>query len=103
MNDEEDSIVHQLYQEHFIRERLLSGTKGGVNSGRLHPGQSNIIITEYHIHALADTAGKGYRVNCSINRLAELNVQSCTDVVRTVANFFLKTDTFRKYCSSKGY
>ena len=38
-------------------------------------------------------------VNCDINRLAELNMDSCSDAVRAVANFFLDTDTsFQDFC-----
>jgi hypothetical protein len=33
-----------------------------------------------------------------MNRLAELNVNSCSDAVRAVANFFLDTDGFTEIC-----
>ena len=42
----------------------------------------------------------GYKpnVNCGINKLAELNIASRSEVVRAVANFFLETDPFKNSC-----
>ena len=39
-------------------------------------------------------------VDCNINRLAELNKDSCSDTVRAVATFFLDTDTFKDICDN---
>ena len=40
-------------------------------------------------------------VDCNMNRLAELNKDSCSDAVRAVANFFLDTDTFKDICDDR--
>ena len=54
-------------------------------------------------HLIAD-AQQGLQseqvVDCDINRLAELNKDSCSDTVRAVANFFLDTDTFKDICDN---
>ena len=41
-------------------------------------------------------------INCEINELAELNMRSCTAVVRSAADFFMKTDPFQEYCRYSG-
>jgi hypothetical protein len=41
-------------------------------------------------------------VDChNMNRLANLNRDSCSDAVRAVANFFLDTDTFKDFCDDR--
>lgn len=41
-------------------------------------------------------------VNCQVNDLAELNQRSCTAVVRSAVDFFLRTDPFGEYCRHIG-
>ena len=36
-----------------------------------------------------------------MNRLAELNANSCSDAVKAAANFFLDTDTYKDFCDDR--
>ena len=97
LNDEEERIVRELHLELFNREKFRTKE---VYYNPQHPCMMTILnqlcVLQY------STVGKDQRVNCSINRLAELNIHSCTDVVRAAATFFLEKDTFQDYCNHKG-
>ena len=93
--------MRQLHQEIFNRQRFSS--KRGVYYSLRHPGKlSKINVLSMHALFNDPHVGKNQRVNCSINRLAELNIQACTDVVRAAATFFLENDKFQNYCNRKG-
>ena len=98
LTTKEERIVSQLYLELFNRQRF--GNRMGPYINGPHPGIKKIIMGDAIIVLLF--TGENQRVNCSINTLAKLNVQSCTAVVRAAATFFLKMDTFQEYCNHKG-
>ena len=49
-------------------------------------------------HAYIHTASSYRKVDCSVNKLAELNRRSCTPAVRAAAEFFLEKDAIQGLC-----
>jgi len=82
LNDEEELIIRNLFKEKVDRERELDEEM--FTREKLDKDAQRRIASV---------------VDCSVNRLAKLNMDSCSDAVRAVANFFLDTDAFQDFCN----
>ena len=94
LNDEEQVIVRDLLNELFYRRTYL-------DLPRILCKLQNKTLQRIQNSCICHTPASSYEnVNCSINELAELNRNSCTDVVRAAANFFLEKDSLKQVCST---